>query len=154
MLHHSAFPYLNKSSVFLFFYSVNLAHLPLRLGRQEGVLMHHRINFHCFAICCTDGRTHGRTLHGRTDGRTDSLRVATHRSPFVRHDYCRIATTIQLYLVFVIVCVMKEIIFLLSITPLSSGSGHTRSYRYLTDYHIIGVCLYLFVVACTYSLVR
>ena len=61
-----------NSSVLLFFYSVNLAHLPLRLGRQEGVLMHHRINFHCFAICCTDGRTHGRTLHGRTDGRTAS----------------------------------------------------------------------------------
>ena len=118
--------------------------------------MHHRINFHCFAICCTDGRTHGRTLHGRTlhgrtDARTDDL---TRRLPFVRHYYWRIAITIQLYLVFVIVCVMKEIIFLLSKTPLSSGSGHTRSYRYLTDYHIIGVCLYLFVVACTFSLVR
>ena len=65
----SFFPYL--------FLSVNLAHLPFRLGCQEGVLIHHRINFTCSAtlhlvfISAVD--SHGRTPRGRINRRSSGI---------------------------------------------------------------------------------
>jgi hypothetical protein len=51
MLHHSAFPNLKSPQFFIFlFLSVNLVHLPFRLGCQEGVLIHHCISCPHLAI--------------------------------------------------------------------------------------------------------
>ena len=73
-----SFPWPNKYSVFFHFYSVNLAHLPFRLGWQEGVLIHHRINFPRLAIShlLFESRT-DRHLRGRPT--QESQRIA-HRS--------------------------------------------------------------------------
>ena len=69
MLHHSAFPCPQnlQSSLFLF-YSVNLAHIPFRLGRQEGVLIHHLIScsHHLYLF------VRAVDLHGQTPARTDT----------------------------------------------------------------------------------
>ena len=68
-----SFPWPNKYSVFFRFYSVNLAHLPFRLGRQEGVLIQHRINFpHLLFEPRTDRHLRGRPTQ-------ESQRIA-HRS--------------------------------------------------------------------------
>ena len=147
-----SFPWPNKYSVFFHFYSVNLAHLPFRLGYQEGVLIHHRINFPRLAI---SHHLLFEAAHGQTPARAAYSRVATHRPPFVRRHYCRTPTTTQSVYQFHLVCVIvwaaKETIFLLSKTPVSSGSA-TNSHRNLTDLFIIGVLLiYSICIARTFS---
>ena len=99
---------------------------------------------HQLSASCNIASSFARAAHGQTPARAAYSRVATHRPPFVRRHYCRTPTTTQslyqFHLVCVIVCAAKETIFLLSKTPVSSGSA-TNSHRNLTDFFIISVLL-------------